>query len=319
MPRWKQSLKLATARAARLCGALRTAEVARADTWTIVCYHRVLPAPQKARYFCPDLVVTPEAFDAHCAFFRQHFDVVTVAEGRARMQSGTRSPRRLLSLSFDDGYQDNFVHARPVLARHGLSASFYVIAGLVDTPIRPWYDAAALACSGDDAIARDKVESMKALSWDAFQDANRGVDKLLLGISAPDPHDLIMTSEQLRTLLAEGHEIGSHSLRHPILPRLPDDELAREFARSREILRACGHAVAGFCYPNGDFDDRVADAARKAGYAYALSTREGTNLRAAEAFRLARVFVHEERLTAPNGISSPELLRFCLAFATPTA
>ena len=39
----------------------------------------------------------------------------------------------MVSLTFDDGAEDQFVNARPVLLAHGMPATFYVISGRVDS------------------------------------------------------------------------------------------------------------------------------------------------------------------------------------------
>ena len=61
---------------------------------------------------------------------------------------------------------------------------------------------------------------------------------------------------QLRRIHAEGHEIGSHSLRHEWLPGLAPDELARAVSESKTILEQCvGSDVVTFVPPyNQPFD-----------------------------------------------------------------
>src|SRR5690606_6675792 len=112
----------------------------------------------------------------------------------------------------------------------------------------------------------------------------------------------IMTREQLRELLAAGHEIGAHTRTHDMLPQLDDAALADEIAGSRRELEALLAApVHSFCYPNGSYDERVVDQVRAAGFAQAVTTQEGRNRAGQDLFQLRRWFIHQERLAGCSG------------------
>ena len=64
--------------------------------------------------------------------------------------------------------------------------------------------------------------------------------------------------EQIRSVY-EGHEVATHSLTHPFLTRLTDDEVVREVEEDRiKLSELLGYEVVGHAYPMGDCDDRVA-------------------------------------------------------------
>lgn len=299
--------------------------------WTIACYHRVLPAPQRAAYFAPSLVVTPEAFAAHCALYARHFEVVTVAEGQRRMAAGEFGDKPLLSLSFDDGYRDNVQHAVPIIEEHCLRATFCIIAGLVDTETLPWYDRVAravqargaaalpeawkLADNADrSALARAALEVMKRLPW---REARAWTEKVAADggdLGAPNDVDLIVSSAQLKVLHARGHEIAAHSMSHPVLTRVESGELPEEVSGARERLEGfVGSPVRTFCYPNGDFDARVLATLGNGGFSSALSTRQGLNRHGENPFTLARVFIEEDWFRGTDNRQSSSLLRAELA------
>ena len=57
----------------------------------------------------------------------------------------------------------------------------------------------------------------------------------------------------------EGHEVATHSLTHPFLTRLSDDDVVREVEEDRiKLSELVGYEVVGHAYPMGDCDDRVA-------------------------------------------------------------
>ena len=100
-----------------------------------------------------------------------------------------------------------------------------------------------------------------------------------------------LSTRRVRVLIAEGWEIGAHTLTHPDLTTVSDDRLHREVAGSKRVLeRRLGVAVDFFCYPSGRYDARVVSAVRRARYLGATTTREGL-ARRDEPFTLSRVRV----------------------------
>ncbi len=97
-----------------------------------------------------------------------------------------------------------------------------------------------------------------------------------------------MTWDDLRDLVERSIEVSSHTVSHPHLPRLSDDELAAELRDSRqqledELCRPC----TVLAYPFGDCDDRVRAAARAAGYEVAFGLPgNATGLDAFDVFRV---------------------------------
>lgn len=81
--------------------------------------------------------------------------------------------------------------------------------------------------------------------------------------------------EEVRAIYA-GHEVAAHTLTHPMLPSLSDDEVVREVEQDRLALsELVGYEVVGMAYPGGgvNFDARVADVIRaRTGIRYARTT-----------------------------------------------
>jgi peptidoglycan/xylan/chitin deacetylase (PgdA/CDA1 family) len=99
--------------------------------------------------------------------------------------------------------------------------------------------------------------------------------------------------EELRALAKEPLvTIGSHTLAHPYLPRLPPDAARAEIAESRErIGRQLGRPVEFFCYPSGDFGARELSLVREAGYRAAVTVAPGANRPGAPLLELRRTEV----------------------------
>jgi len=113
--------------------------------------------------------------------------------------------------------------------------------------------------------------------WDA---ANLGVDKPL------------MSADQLKQWVDSGMELGAHSRTHPFLTRCTDEELLSETVGCKqELEKLSGGPVTQFCYPSGDYDDRVIQAVKASGYSAATTTRRGRATAGGDLYSLPRVLV----------------------------
>src|SRR5882672_944385 len=268
---------------------------------SIATFHRVLPDALRQAYPYRGLAVTPEELDALLAYFGAHYDCGSLATQYDRYLAGTTSPRPLMAMTFDDGQHDNYQYALPLLEKRGIKATFFIPVLAVEKQQLLWHDRlgfaisalleesavgerrldvvlskAGLARTGTRSIAEEVVRQAKRL--DPLSRA-RLVDDLA-PVAGPREPDFarLMTFDELASLARAGHEIGSHSMSHPLLPECSDSALSYEASKSREILRDCtGQPVESFCYPNGDSDERCRAAVAQAGYRLAVTTRWGNN------------------------------------------
>lgn len=324
--------------ACRSCGWLSAEETRTRGRLTVLCYHRVLPRAVPTPL--PDLVVSPEAFRRHCETLGRSYRVLPLTEAVRRLQNGVAGGERLAAITFDDGYQDNYLYAAPILADTGLAATFFIIAGLVGSEQLPWYDRLGraldaaqhrhevlgvlaehgieMAADGRRALGRECIRQCIARVKVLSPSARAALLAQLPAANAPPAsEDRIMTWAQLRQLATAGHEIGSHSLSHDILTQLAPDCLSEEVAGSRRILQdGLAAPIDAFCYPNGDVDDSVAAEVRAAGYSCAVTVEQGSNGPAVDLFRLRRRFIHDARLAGLAQSASPTLFRMELCGLT---
>jgi peptidoglycan/xylan/chitin deacetylase (PgdA/CDA1 family) len=270
---------------------------------SILIYHRVLPRPDPLLPSLPDV----RLFDRQMALLKRCFRVMPLGLAVRHLQQGTL-PARAACVTFDDGYADNAEWAVPVLQRHGLSATFFIASAYLDGG-QMW---------NDDVIAHVRRATSKALDMTALgcglipiatmAQRRRAIDVLLnrlkylpyderLSISrrlAPRcPRDLMMRSDQLISLLADGMEVGAHTHRHPILTALPDDAARADIAEGKAALESITQVpVTSFAYPNGkfgaDYNDRHVNMVRALGFTAAVSTVAGAARTGGDLLQLPR-------------------------------
>ncbi|HYE69982.1 MAG TPA: polysaccharide deacetylase family protein [Aquabacterium sp.] len=277
---------------------------------TILIFHRVLPSRDP---LFPD-EVDAERFDQICRWLRDWFRVLPLDEGVLRLKAGTL-PARAAAITFDDGYADNHDVALPILQRHGLTAAFFVATGFLDGG-RMWNDTVIesvrasklqtldLSEVGEqglgvhdltDVVARRRAIDSIISRVKYLQPVQRTdtVSRIAEASGAPLPATLMMRSDQVHALHRAGMQIGAHTVTHPILATLAEEEVRREMQESKQCLeRIIGSRVGLFAYPNGkpgeDYDERSVAVARELGFDAALSTTWGAARQADDPFQLPR-------------------------------
>jgi peptidoglycan/xylan/chitin deacetylase (PgdA/CDA1 family) len=163
---------------------------------------------------------------------------------------------RTLAVTFDDAYLSVLDLGKPILDRLGLVGTVFV---------------------PTDYPARDEP-----MAWP-------GIDHWLEG---PHREELRpMSWEQLGALADGGWEIGSHTCSHPHLTEIHEAALEHELSASRlECERRLGRPCRTIAYPYGDYNERVAAAAGRAGYEAACTLP--TRLHAASPLEWPRVGVY---------------------------
>jgi peptidoglycan/xylan/chitin deacetylase (PgdA/CDA1 family) len=189
----------------------------------------------------------------------------------ARAGDAARGTRRLLHVTFDDGLR-SVLQAIPVLERLKVPATVF-------------------ACT-------------------AFADEERPLDvpELRAELVAHPEEFATMGWSELRELAGRGVEIGSHTIRHPWLTTLSDDDLAYELVESRRRIEdELGQPCRFLAYPYGDHDVRVRRAAGAAGYeaAFALPASR----RWGDSFQVARVGVWRGDSFTKFGLKTSGLMR----------
>ena len=95
----------------------------------ILMYHRVAPtgAPTMASFR-----VTPEAFEDHLRYLRKAgFYSVSLEYWQSAVAARRPLPGRAIAITFDDGYQDFYEYAHPLLKKYGFTGTVFLVADLI--------------------------------------------------------------------------------------------------------------------------------------------------------------------------------------------
>lgn len=213
----------------------------------VLCYHGLRSSSWRTgEKAFPDLHVDQETFEGHCSILSRTCHPIDLATWRRARESSAALPPRPVLVTFDDGYRSLFDVARPILKRHRIAAAIFVSTEAVETQRSFWFDQAA-----------------------------RGIPSS--AIAADDPL-APMTIAQVKTMSAEGFEIGAHTVSHPVLAARTSEEQRYELAECRDTLEKwTGRRPRALAYPfgkpNTDYSAETVNIARELGFESAFTTQ----------------------------------------------
>lgn len=101
----------------------------------ILLYHRVTELVSDPQL----LAVRPRHFEQHLEILRREFHPMSLT-GLVEALARKRLPERVVVVTMDDGYADNFYEAKPLLQRFDIPATVFVTAGQIGSRREFWWD-----------------------------------------------------------------------------------------------------------------------------------------------------------------------------------
>ncbi|MCD7891980.1 MAG: polysaccharide deacetylase family protein [Ruminococcus sp.] len=138
-----------------------------------------------------------------------------------------------------------------------------------------------LTFSYDDGITQDKrlVEIFNKYGLKCTFNLNSGIMNENGSFNIGNLNIKRMTQEELPELYS-GHEIAVHTLTHPNLLELDDNDVRREILGDKDNLeRIFGKKIYGMAYPYGTFDERIIRIARECGIKFSRTTMDAADFK----------------------------------------
>jgi peptidoglycan/xylan/chitin deacetylase (PgdA/CDA1 family) len=250
---------------------------------TIITYHGVR---EKNLSIDDECFIARDRFVRQMLYVKRHFTVVPLSQALEQAASPETRKLPLLSITFDDGFQNVHDIAFPILLDLGLPATVFLVTGLTDTDETIWY------CALNQAFSET---GKKSIVWrDRRYDLTNLNDRAhaclaLQGMLKKMPHDIlvqevesilsslgyrfplkissdspfrILNSSDIQKMHKSGLvEFGAHTHTHSILSLLPDRMQEFEIRSSIDCVKGIvGRECTLFSYPNGeegDFEEKT--------------------------------------------------------------
>lgn len=186
--------------------------------------------------------------------------------------------RKLINITFDDGFSDIYEEAYPILKRLGIPFTIYVTTDMPDGKVDLWWLQLEQLANGDKAWFEQTMSaiyaSKKPIATAMHTLTNSTPDSTLC-------QRLALSWDTLRTMLAKGLcTIGSHGVSHSALTLLSPEQAMQELTASRQRLETMlGTKVQHFSYPHSFYNDETNQLVRQAGYRTAVIGYGGSTRR----------------------------------------
>ncbi len=278
------------------------ARLSSSQVGVVLVYHRV-GGPVSGD---EDVEILPAVgsavFERQLRDIHRRYRVVPAAEILRAVGTRRRGQRFPVAVTFDDDLAEHVDAALPALRRLGLTATFFLTGASLDGPHSFWWEDlqraidARLVTPGD--VPHVEVSAALERSPRAILDVageivrltpeQRGEVAAVLRTAAGPPA-AGLRARRVRALTEAGCTVGFHTLRHDALPALSDAQLKDALREGRdELAEAAAAPVDLIAYPHGKADDRVANAAREAGFALGFTTARGAVRRDTDPLRVPR-------------------------------
>ena len=257
-------------------------------------YHKVADHPD---IFYPE--ISTDIFAKQIKHLALNYNIVPLDELFDRIKNH-RPLKGCVSLTFDDGFKDNYTNAFPILKQYGASATIFLISECIETGNTPWFInfRHAFSTTRKKEINLDLGTLKLNLPLSSNQEKFRAADVVMdylrkcsnterLGF-LPDIYktleylqkdklsDMMLTWDQIKEMEKNGISFGAHTHTHPIMSSLLTEEADNEIKRSKEIIEAnLGKKVTSFAYPVGlktNYKEEQFKILKKYGFKYAVTT-----------------------------------------------
>ena len=309
----------------------------------VLAYHRVIDVnkPSDFQYDMDLVSASIKQFDYQMSYISRYLDPISENDLISHLYSGTALPRRSILVTFDDGFDDNYYNAYPILKKYSVPATMFISTQYIDGHKPIWFDwLASLFMAGNVTVI--EIPALSARYIRGHHDENRRhFHDLIIKLRAIDNTIRLKiiaeleknyTESMLHINSGNSHfmswdqvvemsnssiiDIGSHTVTHPILSRLTSQEIDYEVSESKTIIeQKINKTVNSLSYPTGmksSFTDDVVKLVKKHQYKIAFTYQHDCNsLPINDPFRMHRL--HVENHVTNQYFNS--MLKFPMIFA----
>lgn len=248
------------------------------DTFAVFLFHGVVERNQYQIRNYTKKHLTAQVFQQTLEDLKENGSPVSMDEIATHHKLGKSLPPRSFAITFDDGFENNYSVAAPILSELQVPATFYITTLFVQDNLMSWIDRiercfeiveyGKLALPWDSEPVRlnsvhEKITLLNEIRDHAKYDPAIDLDLLASSIAKQweiedvtkgcDPLDLKMNWEQVAALAeSELFSIGGHTHTHQIMSFMDKQELEKEVKQSLQLLQQkCSIQTTHYSYPEG--------------------------------------------------------------------
>jgi len=255
----------------------------------IVMYHGVV---RKTDFNLSVNHLSVDDFEKQIKYLATRFEIISLSEMFKSYREGVANKKQI-AITFDDGYENNYTNAFPVLKKYNAPATIFVVTKMLEQPdYLLWYDLIDLVKQKLDisffknnAQLLDEEKRymiMQAEGWSDFKSKMKLLDiqekELVIQRDSNEvKHALegvdkeyrkLLTTEQMSEMITSGLiEIGSHTHHHPNLDEISSEAAKNEIEQSKKILeQKLKVEIKSIAFPDGAYNEQTLQLCKQAGY-----------------------------------------------------
>ncbi len=204
---------------------------------------------RKLRVLAYHKVNDMENFERQIIFLKKKYNIISIENLDKIINEGFEFANNSLLITFDDGDLSNYNNAFPILKKHQIPATLFVITNLIGSEKPFWWDEIEYLLD---------TEKGNEMVWESKKWKNQTrldyINKLRKETPKVQLKTLQVTKEQLLEMTNFNIVIGNHSHNHPMFDKCSREEISNEMNESIQFLRDNNMNPYYFAYPNGNWD-----------------------------------------------------------------
>lgn len=233
-----------------------------------------------------------QEFERQLIHFKENYNIVTLAEMFELKRTNTIPEKKTISISFDDGYENNLTVALPILEKYKIPATFFISSICLEDPEYIfWPDVIDVIKTAHNLKEIESLDKKFVLKDGQFLSGQTNIyqyvkhskaerrDQIIADLSRR--YDLpaakgkinreawkIMNKEQLVQFANSPYvSIGSHGHLHYNLADTDEADVVSELRKSKQLLEnVLSKRIDSFSFPDGSYNTKVKELALSEGY-----------------------------------------------------
>lgn len=295
----------------------------------ILTYHRISNYTRKENkrvfYAKFEIGISKKLFETQMRYIKEKMCPMPLQEMVRLIREGEKIPDHAVAITFDDGYQDVYNNAFPILKKCQIPATIFVLPQNIGCTNILWWDRLAELIRRTSKKSLDlrkilgrndaHLEYLRKFKLTSNREKNKVMsllnecfinmsqEKVALGMemlqeeleveeSNIEKAHIMLTWDQITEMNKWGISMEAHTLSHPDVTKMDSIKLQKELEESKRIVEEkTNRKVSGFAYPYGFYNEKTIEILKKTGFEYAVTGDVGVVTRESDLYRLKRINV----------------------------
>ena len=295
----------------------------------IIAYHNI----SKSYPSYLGISMKPDIFEKQIQLLKNNCNIVSLDEANNLLKNN-KNYKDTVAFTFDDSYKEYFTYLFPILQKYKIPATIFISTGPLENGFPLHVDLLIHAIHNTEKKFLDlKEHNLRTYFVDTFTAKENAVheindhlknlpedfklelikeiyEKLEIDFKNMNQSGMVLTWEDVEKMSKNGIEFGSHTITHPDLTMLSDEDATKEISGSKNrIEKNTGVKPSFFAYPFGGRDninDSIIGHVKSLGFKGAV-TLSKNGYRDFDSFLMPRMSISQSSVSGPMGNFSKSL------------